>query len=640
MKHLFFFFTFFIYSLYPFAQIDTLKTTLSEIVVTANRTETPYYSLASSVTVITSDEISKKHYNTVVELLREVPGLSIVQQGGYGKIANLFMRGSNSNHTLVFIDGVKVNDASSPNNAFDFSTLNVGDIEKIEIVRGPQSTLYGSDAIAGVINIITKTYNKKKNYSLSIEGGSYSSFKGNLSLSGKYRIAEYYVYGSNIQSKGISASNSKYGNTEKDGYNNNSFTSKLNFNLLSNLKLGLIYKYIKLKTDIDQNDKFGDDPNYNYNTEEQLFKSELNASLLDNKWQQIFSFSMFKKLSKSIDDPDDIRPFSSSNSMYNGKRVKFDWQNNFYFLKNNLITFGIETELEKANSYYSSLSQWGPYESIFPDKSIRTIGFYFQDHLNLFNSIFSSLGIRIDKNEKYGMVTTFRLAPAYYIHSSNTKIKMSYGTGFKAPSLYYLFDPLYGNPELKPEKSRGFDIGIEQFLLNGKIAIGINYFNLRISDMFGYDANFKTINVAKAISKGIEIYSTISNLSRIIVDANYTYNETKDEYEESPDFNMQLLRRPKHQFNVNVGYQVNEKIMLNASLKYVGKKYDKDFTVYPSKRVIINDYTLINFSMSYELFNYLEIYGRIENLFNKDYEEVLYYGTPGRSFYLGFNVSL
>lgn len=625
---------------FTFAQSDTIKTTLSEIVVTANRTETPYYSLASSVTVITAEEISKHHLNTVVDVLREVPGISIIQQGGWGKISSIFMRGANSNHTLVFIDGVKMNDASSPNNAFDFSTLNTNDIEKIEIVRGPQSTLYGSDAIAGVVNIITKQNIKKQNYSFSIEGGSHSFYKGNLSLDGNYGIMNYFISAIGTGSKGISASNSKYGNSESDGFSNNSFTSKLNFNFLPNLKLNLLYKYTKLKTDLDQNEKLGDDPNYKYKVEEQLFKSSIKANLFDDKWEQILSASLTKRLSNSIDEFDAVRPSTSSDSYNRAQRIKFDWQNNFNVLPHNLITLGLETELEKANTSYYSNSEWGPYVSIFPEKSVRTSGIYFQDQINIANSFFTSLGLRFDKHEKFGSITTFRIAPAYYFSSTNTKVKMSYGTGFKAPSLYYLFDPLFGNPDLKPEESKGWDFGFEQFFANGNLSFGITYFTLNLSNMFGYDANFRTINIAKASSKGLEIFASVSNQERFSINANYTFNETKDEYENSSDYNKPLLRRPKHQAYLSANYKFNNEFNLAAQLKYVGRRDDKDFSTYPAKRVTMPDYAIVNLSASFKLFSYVEIYGRIENLFDKDYEEVLYYGTLGRTFYLGCNLNL
>lgn len=638
MKNLFFILLLFINCTLS-AQTDTIKTTLSEIVVTANKTETPYYALGSSVTIITEKEILSKHYKTVVDILKDVLGLSIVQQGGFGKIASLFMRGANSNHTLVFIDGVKINDASSPNNAYDFSILNVNDIEKIEIVRGPQSTLYGSDAVAGVINIITKRFSKEQKYSASAEGGSNTFYKGTASLNGSYKFIDYFLSVSGMGSKGISASSSKYGNKENDKFLNNAVTSKINFNLLDNLNLGFTYKYTKLKTDLDQNDKFGDDPNFTYNAKEQLLKGEIKTSILNNNIENVVSAALVTRNSNSIDEFDNIRPKTSSNSSYNSKRIKFDWQNNIRLIKNNLITLGIETELEKADSKYLSNSEWGPYESIFPEKSIRTTGIYAQDQFNISNSFFSSIGFRVDNNEKYGTVITYRFVPSYYISQTNTKIKFSYGTGFKAPSLYYLFDPLFGNPDLKPEKSSGWDVGFEQFLMSGNLSFGATYFDLSLNNMFGYDANFKTINIAKASSKGIEIYASLNNLKGISVNANYTYNKTKDEYEGSSDYNKSLLRRPEHQFYFSIGYRTNKFILL-SSIKYVGKRDDKDFSTFPAARVTLKDYSIVNLTATYNILSYLSIYGKIENLFNTDYEEVLYYGTLGRSYYIGLDIEL
>ena len=169
------------------------KTTFNEIVVTATKTETPYYAIGSSVSVITSKEISERQLKTVVDVLREEPGLSIIEQGGPGKLANVFMRGANSNHTLVIVDGVTMNDASSPNNAFDFSSMNTNDVDRIEIVRGPQSTLYGSDALAGIINIITKHGSNTPEYSFASEGGTNGYYRGNISALGSTGILRYAI---------------------------------------------------------------------------------------------------------------------------------------------------------------------------------------------------------------------------------------------------------------------------------------------------------------------------------------------------------------------------------------------------------------------------------------------------------------
>ncbi len=642
MKHLHsFLLIFFLFQIFVSAQqSDSVKTTLSEIVVTANKTETPYYALGSSVSVITSDEISRQNLRTVVDVLRELPGLTITQHGGPGKLASVYTRGANSNHTLVIIDGVKMNDASSPNNAFDFSTLYTNDIERIEIVRGPQSTLYGSEAIAGVINIITKRGTDKPQFNFSGEGGSNNYYRGNLSAQGKSGILSYAITATRNGSDGISVSNARFGNKEKDHFTNNSFYSLLGFDLSTTAKLEIIYKFTKMETALDQSEKFGDDPNFNFNIEEQFLKSGLSLSLFDRRWQQQFSASLVKRFSRSLDLFDQVHPNLSSDGFNKASRVKFDWQNNFRFIANNLITFGIETEAEKTNSSYVSTSDWGPFDSIFPEQSVKTTGIYLQDQFSYKNALFVSAGVRLDNNQKFGSVATYRIAPAYYFNTIGTKLKMSFGTGFKAPSLFYLFDPAFGNPDLQPEKSIGWDAGFEQYFNEGKFSFALTYFNLKLENMFGFDANFRTVNIAQASSNGFEIVASVFNLYNFSVNANYTFTKTKDEYELSEDYGKSLLRRPKHQASFSINYKPNADFNLNAQFLYVGEREDKDFSTFPSVRVAIPDYTIVNLSASYKLFSYLEFTGKIENLFDKQYEEVLNYGTLGRSFYAGLNINL
>ena len=642
MKHLYTFLTLFFLTQFSAwsQQTDSVKTTFSEIVVTATKTETPLYAIGSSVSVITSKEISVRQLKTVVDVLRQEPGLSIIEQGGPGKLAYVFMRGANPNHTLVIVDGVEMNDASSPNNAFDFSSFNTNDVDRIEIVRGPQSTLYGSDALAGIINIITKRGSDKPQYSLASEGGTNGYYRGSISALGTVGILRYAIAASRSGTDGISASDSKFGNQEKDGNKNNSFTSRFGLDLSPKTKFDFIYKFSQTETSLDQNEKYGDDPNYQYNVEEHLLRGGFTATFLDNRWRQQFNASIVRRFNKSVDLTDPLHPNLSSDSYNKAARVKFDWQNNLYFLDNNLITFGIETETERARTSYYSTGDWGPFDSVFPEQSIRTTGIYLQDQINIANSFFASVGLRYDDNQKFGGVTTFRIAPAYLISSTGTKLKMSYGSGFKAPSLFYLFDPTFGNPELQPEKSRGWDFGIDQFFDDDNYNLGITFFNLQLVNMFGFDSKFRTVNIAKASSRGFEFTASIIKIRNFSLNTSYTYTETKDEYRLSPDFDKPLLRRPKNQASIVANYRINEKTNFNLQFRYIGERDDKDFSTYPASRVTIADYTLVNLATSYKFLNHLELTARIENLFDKQYEEVLYYGTLGRSFYVGMNLSL
>jgi len=477
-------------------------------------------------------------------------------------------------------------------------------------------------------------------HSFQGEGGSNNFYKGNLSLSGNLSIINYFISAGRSGSDGISSASGKYGNTEKDGFTNNTISSNIYFDFTNWLNFNLFYKYTKFNSSLDQNEKFGDDPNYTYKTEEQIMKAELFTSLFDGMWQSQLGTSVVKRFSNTLDGTDSYRPATSSDNHTNAQRIKFDWQNNLYFAKNNLITIGVEHEVEKANTSYFSQSSWGPYVSVFPQQSVYSTGLYIQDQLNVSNNFFATMGIRYDDNQKFGGVTTFRIAPAYFISSTGTKIKASYGSGFKAPSLYYLYDPLFGNPHLKPEKSKGYDFGFEQFFMNNNLQAGITYFDMQLENMFGFDANYKTINIAKASTYGIEFNASISNLNNFSITGNYTYTKTKDEYSGSSDFNLPLIRRPAHKFFIGVNYILLNNLNIGMQIKYNGARDDKDFSTYPTSRITLPAYYLVNLTSSYKVFENLNLNARIENLFNKEYEEVLYYGTLGRSFYVGLDFSL
>ena len=620
------------------AQTDTVKTTLNEIVVSATRTETPYYNVASSVSIITAEQISQKQYSSVVDLLREIPGVTIIQQGGPGKLSYVYLRGTNSNHTLVLVDGIEMNDPSSPNNAFDFSFLNTHDIDKIEIVRGPQSTLYGSEALAGVISIFTKNGGPKNNYSIQTEGGTNNFFKAIIGTSGSYGVIDFFISVNRLGSDGVSASNSKFGNKEKDGFTNNGLTSGFGIKIGDYGKINLSYRFTKGESDLDQSEKFGDDPNYKYKIEEQLFRIAYSKNFFDGNLETRLNTSLIKRINSSLDDFDALHPMIYSDSYNSASRIKLDWQNNLRFIDNNFITIGVETEQEKASTSYYSQSEWGPYQSLFPENKVVTTGVYLQDQFNIANSFFASAGVRIDKHQKFGTETTYRIAPAYYNDKLNMKLKFTFGTGFKAPSLFYLFDPMWGNPDLKPEKSRGWDLGIEKYLMQNKIIIGLTYFNIKLKNMFGFDSNFRTVNIASASTKGIEFYTSLVNYNGISVNANYTFTETRDLFEGSADYNKPLLRRPKQSASLNINYEY-EKLNMNLGINYTGRRDDKDFSTFPAARITLPDYFLINIASSYSLLDYLKLTARIENLLDRDYEEVLYYGTLGRTFYLGLNLN-
>lgn len=609
---------------------------LGEVVVTASRMETPAQQVASSITVITGQEIREKQKTTVLEVLRSVPGLDVVRTGGPGKETAVFLRGAKSEQTLVLIDGVEMNDPTSPGRAYDFAHLTTDNIERIEVLRGPQSTLYGSDAMGGVINIITKKGKEKMAAFASGEYGSFETFIGKAGVSGGNRWVNYSLGLSYSDTEGISSANEKDGNTEKDGYRNKSISARVGFTPTEFFDLDFIFRYTDAKADIDNfGGVGGDDPNNTTTTKQLFFRTQAGLSLFNDFWLQKLGLSLSDHKRRGNNDPDPAHPGELSRDSYDGRVLKLDWQHDLHLHKTNTLTLGVETEEERAESSYYSESFFGPFTSTFDEKTARTNGYYLQDQIKLWDSWFTTLGIRLDDHSKFGNETTYRITSAYLIRRTGTKIKGSYGTGFKAPSLYQLYAPVYGDENLKPEKSTGWDAGVEQSLWKERLVLGVTYFGNRFKDLIDFDSGTsKFINISKAETQGVEAFVSVRPVADLTLRASYTYTDTEDKSTGKP-----LLRRAKNKAGFDVGYRFLEKGNVNLGLVYVGERDDLDFSTFPATRVELGDYLLVNLAASYDITKNFHVYGRIENLLDESYEEVKGYGTPGISVFAGLKLS-
>jgi vitamin B12 transporter len=614
---------------------------MSEVVVTATKTSIPEIETGSSISIIDSADISEKNNFTVYDLLKNQYGLSFTQQGPEGSLEDIYLRGSNPGDTKVLVDGISLNMPNDPTNSFDFSELPVDNISKVEILRGPQSTLYGSNALAGVINIITQQGYGKPKFFLSGEGGSYNTYKGMLGLSGSLDQFNYSVTASRFKSDGFPAASKIYGNKVNDGTEDYYISSRLGYTVSSDLNFNFYIKYLNKNTGLAQHGGYyGDDPTYFGKTEEADYKAEGRLLLLDGKWEQIYSASFMRNVREYAYDSNLYNP-ASSTSIYDGNSIKFEWQNNISLIENNLITFGAESEQENAAStYLSNSSLYGPYNSLFPQNSETAAGIFLQDQLNIGNRFFSAFGVRYDHHTRFGYAFTYRIAPDYMFWPTGTKIKASYGTAFKAPSLFDLFDPNYGNPDLKPEKSTGWDAGIEQYIWQNNLTAGINYFSTNFTDLFGDDNNFREININSAEARGYEFYLKMSPLNNMMLSVNYTITKTKDTSPGSPGYGLELIRHPEHKFGIDLNYTFLQDANFNVQALYVGKRDDEDFSFYPAQRLALGGYTVVNLSTAYPVSGLITGYGRVDNLFNKYYEEVFGFGTPGLSGYLGAKLTL
>ncbi len=584
---------------------DTL--TLEPVVVTASHIATPLSRTASSITVINAEQIAASGQPLVTDVLRQVPGLEISRAGGGGNVS-IFIRGTDNKHTLVLVDGIEYSDPAEIGASANIAHLTTSNIDRIEIVRGPQSVIYGSDAIGGVINIITRKGADRPAAHIEIEGGSFNSWQQQAGLQVGDRSGYLSFVATHADSDGFSAAHEKYGNREKDGYRNTTFSLNTGGRYTDTFELDISLRYSDSDYDYDD---FKVDANH------QGSNQTLNAAagtlfhLADDRWQLKLAVSH-----TGIDRADDHADWGESD--YQGTKNKLEWQNTLRLDQRNQLVAGAEIEQEQAENSFGQ-----------NDKGTHR-GAYLEHRLT-FGTFSSSLGARLDDHQEFGSHSTWRFAPTYTFTATGTRIKASVGTGFKAPSLFQLYDNFSGNRDLKPEKSTGYDIGVEQTLLGGLLVAEITVFHNDISNYINYvstgDWTGEYRNAGDIRTRGVETVLGIYPSDRLDVQLGYTYTDTKNREDGS-----RLLKRPLHRGHLNLTLYPLDRVQISGNLTYVGKRDDFGDAKLPS-------YTLVNVAASYQLTDYCKLFGRIDNLFDKEYEEVAGYGTAGLSAYAGIRLS-
>ncbi|HEY3332759.1 MAG TPA: TonB-dependent receptor [Capsulimonadaceae bacterium] len=594
-------------------------------IVTATRTSTSIDQVASSVTVITAKQLEQTKQSFVVEALRLVPGLFINESGSRGGHADIYMRGGASGATLVLIDGVSVNDPSNPDHSYDITNITVDNVDRIEVLRGSQSTLYGSDAMAGVINIITKRGHGKPTSHVTLGGGRYGTAEGRLDSSGSSKAWQYSASASQFTTAGFPLGELQPGNTHNDGYRNTTVSARLDGKLSDSLRLGLTGRYINGRGNYPDfpMDHAVDNGIHRYDSEQFTGRAEARWQPLGGKWEHIFGVS-----SNTInrDYIDQITGSPEALSNYNGRTAKFDWQGNYAAAKNNTLTVGIERL--RDDSHYAS-----PYGGS-SGQHIYTAGYYAQDQFQLAPRWVSTFGVRVDDHETFGTKATYRATSAYTCQHSGTRLKGTYATGFKAPSLFELYDPTYGYAKLQPETSTTYDIGIEQPLANDHAALGVTYFHNNYSNLIGFsfanNPNGGYYNVASAETHGVEVTASIRPAGRLRADLSYTYTHTQDAN------GKPLPRRPTMLYTGAVNYAASGKLNLNLTGQYVGNRIDTG--TFPA--ATLPNYALFNFAATYKVSPTYRAFVRVDNLLDKKYNEVYSYATARQSLFGGVTVTL
>jgi vitamin B12 transporter len=597
------------------------------VVVTATRIPTPQSQIASSITVIDAVDIAAMQTPTLPDVLKYVPGLNLVQVGGPGGQTSIFMRGTNSNHVKVLVDGIDVSDPSNSNGAFDFGQFLTPDIQRVEVLRGPQSGLYGSDAIGGVINVITKSGSGPAQFAASIEGGSFDTFNQNASLSGS---ADRFHYSANFEhfhagATPVTPLDALLPGEERidDYYDNLTGSTKLGYDLTDTFDVGLVARYTDthLRTTGDNEDNFPDTfPDSVQSTSDTTqYYTRLIAHNLAFGGVLDHTFGVaYGNIKSTLWSPDN-GPGENA-----GSRFKADWQGSIQLAADQHLILGLEHERDAIS---------------LPISASTTINSGYGELQSKFGEdFFDTVSLRYDDNDRFGGKATYRIAPAYFIKDTGTKLKASIGTGFKAPTLsemYQSFPPFFfANPNLRPETTVGYDVGVEQALLSDVVRLGATYFHNNTKDLIDSNADFTSYtNIGRALTYGVESFVSYQPAGAYSARLDYTYTEAFDQ-----STNTELLRRPKNKVSFRNSWQATKKLSFDATILYVGSWLDgnRDFTnIAPLSAA---SFTTVNLAANYDFGDKLSVYGRINNLFDRKYEDPTGFLQPSLGAYAGVRV--
>jgi vitamin B12 transporter len=620
---------------------DSSDTSLDEVVVVANRAPEPLSKVGNSVTVLDQQTIQDSQKVDVSSLLATTPGITFVRNGGPGTSTSVYVRGADSDHTIVLIDGVVLNDPSSTGGNFDFGNLLVGDISRIEILRGGQSTLYGSQAIGGVINIITAEPEPGFNASAAAEGGSLGTALAKAAIGEKADNWSFRLGATYYATDSVPALDERYGGAGSDPFHDSVVSGRATYDFTPDVQFDERAYWTESRSFYD-----GYSPvtfllaNYpQYENVRQVFDyTGLNFNFFDNQLKNRLAYQY--TTTQHSDYNSAVDPITQSDS-YRGNNSRVEYQGTWAIVPGYQAVFGVQQEKSWADTT--------------PDAPAHAdtdqVGEYLQVQGEVLPGLNLTAGERHDHYDSFGQHYTGQFAAAWSLPSS-TVLRASWSQGYKAPSLYQLYSP-YGNVALKPEQSTGGDAGVEQHLWNDRVTLSATYFLTHFKNLiefedcpgsplcgtveseFGYYANFD-----RAKASGVELQAAATLTSALTVSANYSHIKTEDDTPGSATYGQQLYQRPKDAANLAVTYAWPHSVKTTVAARYGGASVDENFNVYPTATVRLGGYTLFDLRASYDVTARLELYARVDNLTNKYYETIYQYGTWGRTAILGVRAKL
>ena len=593
------------------------------VVVSATRFDIPLDQSPATVSEIDSGEIDNKQIERVSDALREVPGLSVVQTGSAGQLTSVFTRGLRSEHTQVLLDGIPINQGLQ--GAFNFADFTTDNIDRIEVVRGPQSTIYGPRALAGAIQVFTKQGTGTPGVTISEEGGTYGTFRESLASEGKIDIFDYSIGVSRLDTDNARPNNQ---------YRNTAELADLGLTPIENLRLGALITY-SLSDTGNPNSIFTPRPFDNFLTERWLIGPHLDWKPND-WWEQKIIFDYDHE--RQVNDPNQDGFLGPTRALF--RRTQLDYQNDIRPTSWLTITDGFFFSHVFAGEERPFVL-FGP--TFISDETEEIAGFLQATLTPIHNLIFVAGG-RIDWFNQFGDIWTWRVASSYKIDRTDTTLHASVAKGFSPPSSQdkiFRFNPNPGQPlpPLEPEEGLGWDIGIEQRFWEKRVAVGATYFHYDLSNLIGFNGLFETLNLGSAETQGVETELRASPITDLTLRASYTYLEA--EKTSSADIGApegsRLPRRPRNEVYVSASYLWCKKLRTTVETKWVNAREEINPNFF-GPNFDIEDYNFVNIAAEYEINDHMSIFGRVDNLTGEHYAEVFGFPALGTAAYAGMKL--
>ena len=607
----------------------TPESTAEAVVVTATRFDIPLDQSPASVSEISSSDIEIKQIERVGDALRGVPGLSVVQTGTAGQLTSVFMRGLRSEHTQVLLDGIPLNQGLA--GLFNFADLTTDDIERIEVARGPQSTLYGPRALAGAIQLFTKQGEGTPEGTATFEGGTYDTFRETLQSDGKIQQFDYSIGASRLDTDNARPNNQ---------YRNSSVIANLGWSPDDQVRVSTLLAYSSSDTG-NPNTIFNPKPIDNFLTERWLIAPHIDWKPTD-WWESklIVSYDHERQLNDPNQDGFGTLPFFVGATRALFERTTVDYQTDLKPLSWLQLTSGFFYSRVNAGQERPFILQiFGPQPTFVSDHTNETAG-YLEAMVTPVANLILVGGGRIDHFNQFGDVWTYRFAGSYKIDQTNTTLHSSVATGFSPPTSQ---DKIFGNNfGLKPEKDFSWDAGVEQRFWVNRIILGTTYFHNDLSNVIGNridkNGDFLTLNLGSAETQGVETELRAQPTAELLLTASYTYLEAEktSSADISQPIGSRLPRRPRNEVYVSASYLWCKKLRTTVEAKWVNAREEINFG---GPNFDIEDYNFVNFAAEYEINPHVTLFGRVNNLTNEHYSEVFGFPALGQAFYGGVKVS-